>query len=857
VAGESISIPILTPGANEAARNIKQVGNASAETAGKLDVAAASLALWNTTAAKSAKTDATLVASKRAHAKADALAADAERVLGGEATKTTKLFADQGRELDRTGAKTRAAASGFSLLTNNASLSTTGMGALIGVGVALSPVIATVGVGLTGLAAAAYGVAKPIANAAQKAGGLQKNMASLDAEQRTVARGILGLGKQYNAFQSGLKPEILGAFNQGIRIAGHLLHDVQPVAAATGKALNTVLGSIDREFQSGTWQQFFAFMARTAGPDIQLLGKNFTDLMQALPPLIEDLQPLAHGLLIVSDDAVQAADHIRNFYDSFQRNVPISNVHTINFLKDLDRWTVNLTNHLGGRAINDAITGFQHWVTGTGDAAKPAAASVRHLSMVTGDLIHPLATAAAQAGIFGDTTGQAATGVTSVGAQSKTAVPKVWSLTTAVAALNASMTTLVGNLLTLQGSNVTWRQSMQAAKHQLDSNTAGLAGNSRNALANKQAVIASTQAALSFAQQELTTGKDIGGASRTVEAQIRFLQGLHDKSAFVRAEIKALRKEEQLLQAQRMNQLITVHGKGTWSVVGTGRFAGKPTGFTGGGLLRGGIPGQDSIPILAMPGEAVVPRHLTPAVAPFLKAHGVPGFAAGGIVPAYSGSAGGLKPWVAANDQATIRLIDMAVARATLAGLRSFGGGFPGGRGGLGVAERAWMGAGGPGGILAHIAGAIAGAESGWTMAIQKGQPYATTGWGPWQITPGNSEPQFGTDYALLNWRSNALAAVAKYRQAGGSFSPWTTFTSGAYTQFMDSGGWLRPGWNPPMYNGTGHPEHLVPARAHSGGNTYNINVNVPPSANKADIGRQVVETIREFEKRSGAGWRR
>jgi len=27
-----------------------------------------------------------------------------------------------------------------------------------------------------------------------------------------------------------------------------------------------------------------------------------------------------------------------------------------------------------------------------------------------------------------------------------------------------------------------------------------------------------------------------------------------------------------------------------------------------------------------------------------------------------------------------------------------------------------------------------------------------------------------------------------------------------------DSGGWLAPGWNPPMYNGTGRPEHLVPS---------------------------------------------
>ena len=36
-------------------------------------------------------------------------------------------------------------------------------------------------------------------------------------------------------------------------------------------------------------------------------------------------------------------------------------------------------------------------------------------------------------------------------------------------------------------------------------------------------------------------------------------------------------------------------------------------------------------------GEAVVPKELTPTVAPFLKAHGVPGFAGGGVM----GSDGG------------------------------------------------------------------------------------------------------------------------------------------------------------------------------------------------------------------------
>jgi hypothetical protein len=71
---------------------------------------------------------------------------------------------------------------------------------------------------------------------------------------------------------------------------------------------------------------------------------------------------------------------------------------------------------------------------------------------------------------------------------------------------------------------------------------------------------------------------------------------------------------------------------------------------------------------------------------------------------------------------------------------------------------------------------------------------------------------------------------------------------------WYDRGGWLPPGVSLAV-NKTGVPERVLAPGA--GGNSYYITVNVPPSANKADIGRQVVETIREYEKRSGAGWRR
>jgi hypothetical protein len=275
-------------------------------------------------------------------------------------------------------------------------------------------------------------------------------------------------------------------------------------------------------------------------------------------------------------------------------------------------------------------------------------------------------------------------------------------------------------------------------------------------------------------------------------------------------------------------------------------------GATGGRVP--GYGGGDRHPYLLEGGEAIVPKHLTPAVAPFLKAQGVPGFASGGIIPSYNGQIPGLGLWAVHNTQAVLASLDKAVASATAAAIAAaattFGGGL--GRASLRQIENWWIGAGGPGGGTAHVAAAITGAESGFNPRIvQQGQPYATTGWGLWQITPGNSVPSVGIDQQLLNGPTNARAAVAKYRAAGG-FSPWTTFESGAYLRFMDQGGWLAPGPSL-VYNGTGRPEHLVPS---GGGNSYSITVMVAPGANLAEAGRQTVAAIREFEKRAGKSWR-
>lgn len=109
-----------------------------------------------------------------------------------------------------------------------------------------------------------------------------------------------------------------------------------------------------------------------------------------------------------------------------------------------------------------------------------------------------------------------------------------------------------------------------------------------------------------------------------------------------------------------------------------------------------------------------------------------------------------------------------------------------------GQLEGVWIAAGGDPGAAATMA-AIAYPESGANpSSIQQGQPYATTGWGLWQITPGNSVPSVGTNQQLLDPFTNAKAAVVKYNaskaRSGNGFLPWTTYTSGKYKRYLQSG---------------------------------------------------------------------
>jgi len=639
------------------------------------------------------------------------------------------------------------------------------MAALIGAGVALSPVITTLGIGTAGFGLAAAGAVAPVFKVAQATGGLRANMAKLDPEQQKVAQGLLGLGKQYQGFEKALEPTVLADFSGALRIAGHVLKDLEPVSKATGTAIGGLLGAVDKEFASGTWQDFFGFMATTAGPDVQLVSNNLVDLMKVLPPLIEDLQPAAQAVLTLSDDFLKAARAGAGLIGVIEL-LPPANTKSAD---SMSNWAESVTNRFipGARWVNRQLRGVQ---VAFGDSA---------------------AAAAGNAGAM------------------KRAAPPAWTLAAAMGSVTGALDAQLGPLLTSQQDWVTWKQSQQAAKTAIDAVKGSLNGQSKSALAADSQIITSTSNALAFADSQKHTKAGLDAADTVLKNQIGFLKDHAGKSRIAKKEIDLLRAAEAKLHDIR--QRLTVTGTGHWSIatLSPGGPGGVPRPLTpAAGMRVPGFGGGDRWPALLEGGEAVVDKDRTAALAPLFKAIGVPGFAAGGIAGSFAGSPSGLGKWLLSEDRATLRALETSVARATFAGLRGAMAG-AGGSGALGGDAAANMALARR--MFPFSAGqwapfvALTMAESGFNRfarnpasgayGIPQALPPTKMPFAAQAAGGSHAGPQLGWmfSYIASRWGSPANAEANELR------NHW--YDSG--TQYLPPGGpWL-------AWNGTGRPERV------------------------------------------------
>ena len=144
----------------------------------------------------------------------------------------------------------------------------------------------------------------------------------------------------------------------------------------------------------------------------------------------------------------------------------------------------------------------------------------------------------------------------------------------------------------------------------------------------------------------LETGTKSTSTAGARAALIKDLENAGNSAQTSQGMVKKFQSQISALKGKTVNIDLTTSGGGKITVQGnvstnvsTGISTSLVTGeqsFNGyayamGGLLKGGIPGKDSIPVLAMPGELIVPTSMVEWVRPVLGGK-LPGFASGGIV---------------------------------------------------------------------------------------------------------------------------------------------------------------------------------------------------------------------------------
>jgi hypothetical protein len=674
--------------------------------------------------------------------------------------------------------------------------------------------------------------------------------------QQTLARSVLALGKQYDAFSQSLQPEVIRAFNTMIHATGAILHDVQPVAKATGVAFDTFLGQFAATLQDPQWQQFWGFMAATAPQDMRLLGNLVIDLTNDLPPLVEGLQPVATGLLKVADDGAKAFGVIgKGITDLNHPNTSTG------------FWSGTLWDKLVGsaQALAGVLPHTSNSILGMAQRSGEASAKLgdlTHSSALANPPIVAMAqnlsgaaarafgmkTAAGLAAAGTNTLGEsfagaavhafdAKQGLTGVAASSAAAAPKVTTFAHTVAGataaaqgekfavdnLTTSLNKMITPILSLEGDQVSFRQAQQAATTAINANKKSLDGNSASALAARAAVIQSTQAAITFAGQEVTVHHNVKAASDILQAQITYLEKHAGKSKIAAAEIDALRRALNSLPARvRANVDIIGHGRGGISF--NDQIAGqKKTGFlefhAAGGMV-GGPPGIDRTPIMASRGEVVVPTHMVAAgVVDHLRGL-LPGFAAGGLVGGNTVLDRGI-PYVSsvgasfehtAMMQGTKALIAAAVqaAKAAARAVASFGnilggpgGGAPGANAALARRLFPQWGSGAEWGAWNYLAMR----ESGWNQFARNPSSGA---YGIAQALPPTKYPFAGqaaggsNPTAQIRW----MAAYISGRYG----DPIRAAQHEAAFNWYDQGGYLPVGASIAL-NTTSAPEAVVPGK--------------------------------------------
>lgn len=148
---------------------------------------------------------------------------------------------------------------------------------------ALAPVLAAlipITIGFAGLGVAAAPVIKDLTAFFSASSASQKKAAwkAMDPAEQHLAEHIQAVGKEFAKLADKVKPEIIKAFDEGLKILQQLMPALEPLMKAAGKAVDAFLHSLLDWLKSPSGKAFINWL-KTEGPhDIQVFGRIMWDV---------------------------------------------------------------------------------------------------------------------------------------------------------------------------------------------------------------------------------------------------------------------------------------------------------------------------------------------------------------------------------------------------------------------------------------------------------------------------------------------------------------------------------------------------------------------------------------------------
>ncbi|HMG44998.1 MAG TPA: peptidoglycan DD-metalloendopeptidase family protein [Acidimicrobiales bacterium] len=122
-------------------------------------------------------------------------------------------------------------------------------------------------------------------------------MGQLTPMQRQLMAGWLSLKDAFTSWAEELEPAVLPLFIQGMQMIEDMLPHLTPIVLSAANAIGYLLDLAGETFKDPVWQEFFAMIAATAGPNIAMFGEILLNLGTAFAAILTAFAPFASQFL--------------------------------------------------------------------------------------------------------------------------------------------------------------------------------------------------------------------------------------------------------------------------------------------------------------------------------------------------------------------------------------------------------------------------------------------------------------------------------------------------------------------------------------------------------------------------------